>query len=106
MVGTLKFQEEASKIEERLLTMDERRDELIKLSRKIIKYSGQSIESFHRNQKKQAQEKLKLAEEALTKINKHLTENQASYNLGIIGVAMQEYAEAQLFSDLLEEKNF
>ena len=34
------------------------------------------------------------------------TENPAPYNIGIIGVAMQEYTEARLFYDLIENKKF
>lgn len=106
MVDTTNFQDSATKIEERLLKNDIRREELLKLSRIIIKYSGQSIENFHRGKILQAKEKLEEAKNELSRVNKILKENPAPYNIGIIGVAMQEYTEARLFYDLIENKKF
>lgn len=106
MVDTTNFQDSATKIEERLLKNDIRREELLKLSRIIIKYSGQSIENFHRGKILQAKEKLEEAKNELSRVNKILNENSVPYNIGIIGVAMQEYTEARLFYDLIENKKF
>ncbi len=106
MVDTTNFQDSATKIEERLLKNDIRREELLKLSRIIIKYSGQSIENFHRGKILQAKEKLEEAKNELSRVNKILKENPVPYNIGIIGVAMQEYTEARLFYDLIENKKF
>ena len=106
MVDTTNFQDNATKIEERLLKNDIRREELLKLSRIIIKYSGQSIENFHRGKILQAKEKLEEAKNELSRVNKILKENPVPYNIGIIGVAMQEYTEARLFYDLIKNKKF
>lgn len=101
MVETANFQLIANQIESRLVEMDQSRDELIKLSRSIIKYSGQSIESFHNNKRNQAEEKLKQAEQYVIKINNHLKEEKTHYQIGIIGVAFQEYAEARFLYELI-----
>ena len=106
MVDTTNFQDSATKIEVRLLKNDIRREELLKLSRIIIKYSGQSIENFHRGKILQSKEKLEEAKNELSRVNKILNENSVPYNIGIIGVAMQEYTEARLFYDLIENKKF
>ena len=102
MVDPSKFPNSASEIEERLLKKDAIRDDLLKLSRQIIKYSGQSIEAFHRNNVEDAKNKLDEAKNSLDKINKLLYEDQTALSTGIVGVAMQEYAEARLFYEVIE----
>ena len=104
MVDTTKFQNSATEIEERLQKSDDIREELLKLSRSIIKLSGQSIESFHRGKVQQAKEKLEDAERELNKVNNIMKDDLHSFSIGIIGVAMQEYAEARLFYDIIENK--
>ncbi len=105
MVDSTKFQNSASEIEKRLLIKDEIRDNLLKLSRQTIKFAGQSIESFHRNKLEEAKNKLEEAKNTLRQINNLLTEDQSAYNIGIVGVAMQEYVEAQLFFEVIEGKD-
>lgn len=105
MVNSKKFQESASEIEKRILKKDEIRDDLLKLSRQVIKYAGQSIESFHRNNLEEAKERLEQAKELVININEFLKEDMTAYNIGIVGVAMQEYVEARLFSEVIENKN-
>ncbi|MEE9411176.1 MAG: haloacid dehalogenase [Candidatus Heimdallarchaeota archaeon] len=106
MVNSANFRIIANQIEKRLVEMDKSRDELLKLSRAIIKYSGQSIESFHNNQIKQAEERLEKAEQHLKEINTLLKDEKTHYQIGIINVAFQEYAEAKLLYNLVIEKNF
>ena len=101
MVNTDNFQLIANQIESRLVEMDQSRDEVLKLSRTIIKYSGQSIESFHNNKLEQSKEKLKQAEQYISKINNFLEKEKSHYQIGIIGVAFQEYAEAKILYDLI-----
>jgi translin len=104
MVDTTNFQDSATEIEERLQKSDNIREELLKLSRIIIKFSGQSIENFHRGKVSQAKEKLIEAEKELNNINTIMKKNLQDYNIGIIGIAMQEYAEARLLFDIIENK--
>jgi len=103
MVDTINFQESATKIEERLQQSDNIREELLKLSRTIIKFSGQSIENFHRGKTLEAKKKLDDAKKEMQKINQIMKEDVQAYT-GIIGVAMQEYAEARLLYDIIENK--
>ncbi len=105
MVNSTNFQNSASEIEGRLLKKDGIRDDLLKLSRQTIKFAGQSIESFHRNNIEEAKTKLSEAKTAIGKINSFLKEDQKTFNLGIVGVAMQEYVEARLFLDVIEDRN-
>jgi len=105
MVDLVKFQSLASEIEERLLKKDKIREDLLKLSRKAIKYSGQSIESLQRNNIKEAKKKLEEAANNLEQINSFLDEDQTTHNIGIVNVAMQEYVEAKLFLEIVEGKN-
>ena len=105
MVDLTKFQSLASEIEERLLIRDKIREELLKLSRKTIKFSGQSIESLQRNNVEEAKNKLKEAATILEQINAFLIEDQTAHSVGIVNVAMQEYVEAKLFSEIVEGKD-
>ena len=104
MVDTTKFQASATEIEKRLLDKDEIRDTLLKLSRKIIKYAGQCIESFHRSNIEDAKSKLEEATKTLSQINSFLEKDSTAYSIGIVGVAMQEYVEAKLLLDVIEGK--
>ena len=102
MVNSSKFQFSASEIEERILKSDEVREDILKLARQTIKFAGQSIENFHRNNFEEAKEKLDKSKDTLNKITNFLKEDQTAYSLGIINVAMQEYVEARLFFDIIE----
>jgi translin len=104
MVNTKNFQSSATEIEKRLLKKDEIRDTLLKLSRQIIKYAGQSVESFHRNNIEDAKSKLDEATDTLRQVNSFLNKDNTTYSIGIVGVAMQEYVEAKLLLEVIEEK--
>ena len=100
MVDTSNFQTIASEIEKKLVESDKTREELMKLSRTILKCSGQSIENFHRKHIDKAKNKIEEAEIALSAVNNILAEQKQNFNLGIIYAAMQEYAEAKLLNEL------
>ena len=100
MVDMSNFQDIALKIEKILIEDDKAREELMSLSRIILKCSGQSIENFHRKQHEKAKNKIEEAEEALIVVNELQSENKGNYRLGIINAAMQEYAEAKLLNEL------
>lgn len=104
MANSTNFQNLASEIEKRLLIKDEIRESLLKLSRQTIKFAGQSIEGFHRNNWEEAEKKLDQAKNTLNKINNFLKEDQTAHNIGIVGVAMQEYVEARLFYEVISDK--
>lgn len=100
MVDMSNFQDIATEIEKKLIESDSAREELMRLSRTVLKCSGQSIENFHRNQIDSAKLKIVEAEEALNKVKDLQEEKQGNYHLGIIYAAMQEYAEAKLLHEL------
>ena len=101
MVDTSKFQNKASQIEQRLIKLDNIREEIIKLSRKVVKNSGQSIENFHNKNFELSKEKLLMAQESLSEVNDLLIEDATLQQIGLIGVAMQEYTEASLLYHLV-----
>lgn len=100
MVDMSNFQDIASEIEKKLIESDKAREDLMSLSRTILKCSGQSIENFHRKQFEKAKSKIKEAEEALKIVNELQNNQQGDHRLGIISAAMQEYTEAKLLNEL------
>ncbi len=101
MVETSKFQNVASRIEQRLIELDNIREEIIKLSRKVVRNAGQSIENLHNKNFEQSKEKLLMARDSLSEVSKYLKKEATFQQIGIIGVAMQEYAEAKLLYELI-----
>ncbi|MCG3227428.1 MAG: haloacid dehalogenase [Candidatus Heimdallarchaeota archaeon] len=101
MVDTSKFQNVASRIEQRLIELDNIREEIIKLSRKVVRNAGQSIENLHNKNFEQSKEKLLMARDSLSEVSKYLKKEATFQQIGIIGVAMQEYAEAKLLYELI-----
>ncbi len=100
MVDMSNFQDIASEIEKKLIESDKARDDLMSLSRTILKCSGQSIENFHRKQLDKAKSKIEEAEGALKIVNELQKNQQENYRIGIVSAAMQEYAEAKLLNEL------
>jgi len=101
MVDTSKFQELASQIEQKLIELDNTREEIIKLSRKVVRNAGQSIENFHNKNIGQSKKKLQLASDSLLEVNNYLKKDSSLHQIGFVGVAMQEYAEAKLLYELI-----
>lgn len=101
MVDTSKFQNVASRIEQRLIDLDSIREEIIKLSRKVVRNAGQSIENLHNKNFEQSKEKLLMAKDSLSEVNNYLKKEATLQQIGIVGVAMQEYAEAKLLYELI-----
>ncbi|MHA1953043.1 MAG: hypothetical protein ACXAAM_04295, partial [Candidatus Heimdallarchaeaceae archaeon] len=101
MVDTSKFQNVASRIEQRLIELDNIREEIIKLSRKVVRNAGQSIENLHNKNFEQSKEKLLIAKDSLSEVNNYLKEEATFLHIGLVGVAMQEYAEAKLLYELI-----
>ncbi len=100
MVDMSNFQDIASEIEKKLIESDKARDDLMSLSRTILKCSGQSIENFHRKQLDKAKSKIEEAEEALKIVIELQKSQQENYRIGIVSAAMQEYTEAKLLNEL------
>lgn len=106
MIDTSTFQTLSEKIERRLVSLNEIRDDLMRLSRDVLKYSGRSIESFHRKQIDQTEQNLEKAENNLIELTKILETEPSFYQLGLVNVALQEYTEAKLLLDIVEKGKF
>lgn len=106
MIDTSIFQTLSEKIERRLVSLNEIRDDLMRLSRDVVKYSGRSIESFHRKQINQTEQNLEKAENNLIELTKILEIEPSFYQLGLVNVALQEYTEAKLLLDIVEKGKF
>lgn len=106
MVDTSKFQNIASQIEQRLIELDSIREEIIKLSRKVVRNAGQSIENFHNKNYEQSKEKLLMAKDSLSEVKNYLKRYATFQQIGLVGVAMQEYAEAKLLFELITNNKF
>ncbi|MCK4844434.1 MAG: hypothetical protein KAS95_02050 [Candidatus Heimdallarchaeota archaeon] len=106
MIDTSIFQTLSEKIERRLVSLNEIRDDLMRLSRDVVKYSGRSIESFHRKQINQTEQNLEKAENNLIELTKILETEPSFYQLGLVNVALQEYTEAKLLLDIVEKEKF
>jgi len=106
MIDTSIFQTLSEKIERRLVSLNEIRDDLMRLSRDVVKYSGRSIESFHRKQINQTEQNLEKAENNLIELTKILETEPSFYQLGLVNVALQEYTEAKLLLDIVEKGKF
>lgn len=106
MIDTSTFQTLSEKIERRLVSLNEIRDDLMRLSRDVVKYSGRSIESFHRKQIDQTEQNLEKAENNLIDLTKILETEPSFYQLGLVNVALQEYTEAKLLLDIVEKGKF
>ena len=102
MIDTSNFQIISAEIEQKLIESDKIREELMRLSRTVLKCSGQSIENFHRKRFEKVKLKIKEAESALEIINELTKKENVNYHLGIVYSAMQEYAEAKLVIQLFE----
>lgn len=90
---------------EELKEMSNLREESLSASRKIIFLSKQAIMAMHRGMNSEAKVKLEVAEELLKNID---DERFRRHDLksGSLRTAYQEYAEARIFLNLLEEDKF
>lgn len=82
---------------------DQRREQVIQISRKIEKSSKQAIFSLHRNDGAEAAARLKAAEAAIEELLPTVRETPA-LRYGSFSRAMEEYAEAVVFRGYLEER--
>lgn len=94
----------AESIEQKLISLDTKREEILRISRKAIKLCGQCIEDFHLRRISNAKEALNAAEILLEEINNYLREDPFLYQNSIINVVYQEYVEAKLLISIVEEQ--
>ena len=84
---------------------DKIRDQIIILSRKILKPSKQAIYSLHRNDTRSAQTLLSSAEKNIKKINR-LLEKYDGKNIGAYDAALEEYVEAKCYESFIVSQSF
>ncbi|MHA1687711.1 MAG: hypothetical protein ACTSYD_15150 [Candidatus Heimdallarchaeaceae archaeon] len=98
------FLQIAEEIEQKLVDLDTKRDELMRISRKIIKLCGQCIENFHLQRISDAKEQIAATEILIQQVNEYLKHDPYLYQNSIINVAFQEYVEAKLLISIVEEE--
>jgi translin len=91
-------QGEFKKIKEDLKGYEEKREEVIRLSREVIQASKQIIYALQRDDPKRAEELIKTIKEIRAKIP------EKTYDAGIQQVAHQEFVEALTFYAFLKNK--
>lgn len=83
---------------------DKLREELIALSRLVLKSSKELIYSLHRNDFKQAKDKLKTAQDGVKKIEVLVKKEPHLVSVGAYSDALEEYVEACCYFFFLTEK--
>lgn len=91
-------------IKSRLEAKDIAREQAIKLSREVIRYSGQSIKALHRREFENSRMKIELAKEKLDELKTYLNPYpDLKFNLS--RDAEKEFAEAKITFSILVEGN-
>jgi translin len=90
-------------IKKQLVDFDNKREELIKRSRDILRMSKQIIYSVHRGDIKEAEAQLKIAEKEISSIRKSIVSMPKLDYLGAYTAAMQEYVEAKCYFCYVKE---
>lgn len=83
----------------------ELRDEIIVISRDVLRNSKQAIFALHRDEMGDAQESLRKAEEKLLQIEKFFKEEERLKFEGSYKDCVEEYVEAKLFHEFLRTGN-
>ncbi|TXT67162.1 MAG: hypothetical protein BAJALOKI1v1_170032 [Promethearchaeota archaeon] len=97
------MKENFSKVTEKLDEIDEQREQILKISREIIRECSISIKSIHRKNLDEYHTKIKKIEERLGEFRK-LVDTYPGYFYKYLKTPEQEYAEAILLYSIIEEK--
>lgn len=92
------------KIRKQLVAYSEKREEIIKASRDVLRFSKIAISSLHRNDVKEAEKHLSDAETLLKKIKASAALDVKLAVVGAYSAAMQEYIEAKTFFHFIKTK--
>lgn len=87
-----------------LINMDKERENVILLSRIIVKESKLAIYATHRNDLKEAQSHITIMEKEIKKMNTILNNNPKLLYSGSHKAAIQEYVEAKVFFEYVKNK--
>jgi len=85
---------------------DELREEALKITRKIIRLCGECIRAIHRNELNLAGEKLNKAGKLVEDLGRMLMGHPDLYYAGYVKSAHQEYVEALLFYNYVNDLEF
>lgn len=82
---------------------DSQREEIISLSRTIIKPSKQAIYAVHRGDVQEANDLLSIASKAIAKVHS-LLENSSFDSVGAFRASLEEYVEARAYVEFVQHK--
>lgn len=85
---------------------DALREEALRLTREIVRLSGDAIKALHRGDVKTAEERLNLAEGRVRELKRMLEHHPDLYHTGYVQNAHQEFVEATLFFCYITGKDF
>ncbi len=89
--------ENFEKIRKQLQRFSEEREQVIRHSRDILRFSKMAISSLHRHDIKEAQEHLKEAKKGITLVAAMAKKDSRLAGVGAYSAALQEYVEAAAF---------
>ena len=91
-------------IKKEMHEFDSAREDIIKLSRDILKSSKKAIFSLHRDDVKSADLLIGSAEKTKSKIDSMLAKKDSLRSVGAFNEALQEYVEAVCYLNFIKEK--
>lgn len=92
------------KLREEYELFEEQREELIKKSRDILRYSKHAIFSIHDADLETAQKKIEMAEDIINEIKKLFKCSSKLDSVGMVSSAMQEYIEAKCYMGFVSKR--
>ena len=102
----MKIAEIITKIRYVLDEKDALREEALKITRDIVRLSGDAIKALHREDFELAEERLNKAQKLIKNLRKMLKNHQDLYFTGYVQNAHQEFVEAMLFHSYLKGQEF
>ncbi|MBN1483496.1 MAG: haloacid dehalogenase [Chloroflexia bacterium] len=103
-VALLPFAEIAESILDELSRQDQLREELLRLSRTIIRLAAQSIRAIHRGERELCKTHLAEAEHSILRVERIVQRSPRFHSSGYVADAQKEYAEAWLSYALICNK--
>ncbi len=91
-----------TRIKKNLHSYHTKRGEVIGMSNNALHHAKRAIFALHRDNKKEAVEKIKIVEKSLKDIYKKYKTTPKIFNEGSFKAALEEYVEAKCFFDFLE----
>jgi translin len=93
----MELKEIIAEIRDVLDEKDSLREEALRLTREIVRLSGDTIKALHRGETEKAEERLKLVGEKVRELGEKLKKHPDLYYTGYVQSAHQEFVEASLF---------